>query len=351
MSGSLPNIGAALGGATARMSFNALRVPPIQFQSFVGLPPRLHTSDMLSGCGAVQLPPVQQAIGQLIRNNAAFVPSIANSVVNQINAGIFMVTSQVNALIGMATQSLTFGVAQLTSAAANYVDHTLVGSVNGFISSVTGSVNGHIAQIAGLNSSLAGSSINSAYSAVNGIVTSMPSTASLISKCGVLHASIGLPPLPSLNSIFDPIVNGGLNTVLGPVLGTVNGIQGAVQGTITAAQNAIFASVQSVVGAAESAVIGAISAATSAIGAAVSSVTSAVSSVTSAFTAAVTSVIDQVDAMVGQISGAISSAISTLVHTAEAAALSVICAAEHDFTSFINSIASPALQAALPPPM
>jgi hypothetical protein len=38
------------------------------------------------------------------------------------------------------------------------------------------------------------------------------------------------------------------------------------------------------------------------------------------------------------------------MHMASAAALSIVCKGASELNSFINSIASPALQAALPPP-
>jgi hypothetical protein len=50
------------------------------------------------------------------------------------------------------------------------------------------------------------------------------------------------------------------------------------------------------------------------------------------------------------ITNAINAALQNVMHMASAAALSIVCKGASELNSFINSIASPALQAALPPP-
>jgi len=60
---------------------------------------------------------------------------------------------------------------------------------------------------------------------------------------------------------------------------------------------------------------------------------------------------DAANQMIGQITGAISSALGNLAHMANAAALSVMCTAASEFNSFIDSVGSPALKAALPAPV
>jgi len=258
-------------------SFSAFRVPPIQFNSFVGNPPRLITSDMMSGCGPIVLPDVLANITHLLMSGAAYVESIANSAVNQINAAVGTVTGQLNAMIAEA------------SGATQAALQSLVASVGG-----TG--------IAALQAQVAG------------IVADMPSMASLIASAGNVHVALGLPPLPSLNSIFAPIVGGGINMIMaGASAAMIN-----IQATVAMGAEAVAA---------------------------------AASSLATAFTSAVAAAVAPVTAAVAGITSAVTGALATLTHLASAAALSIVCAGVSELNSFVNSIASPALQAALPPPV
>lgn len=258
-----------------------MRVPPLQFQSFVGTPPRLVTSDMMSGCGAIQLPAALAAIITMLHDGTAFVAAIANSAINQINAAINLVGGQINTLISQAV-----GAAQTA--------------------------------LIGLSAAIVNSGLIAMHEQISNIVNNMPSLANLMSRAGELHLSLGLPPLPSLNSVFDAIVNGGFNTVLNSVLGAMDAI-------VTTIQSGIDAGVDAING--------------------------LVDGLSATLSAAVAAVTDTVNGMISVITNNINAALASLTHIASAAAMSVICAAATELNGFINSITTPAFQAVLPTPV
>jgi phage-related protein len=331
------------------LSINAIRVPPIQFQSYVGNPPHLVTSDILTGCGGISLPGPLAQIMQMLQNGTAYVDAIANSAINQVNATIGAVTGQVTGLIASATASLSIGVAQLT-AQASAIGGAIGASITSFIGSTTSGVNAVIGQHSVLIDGMGNPMIGTMSDGISNIVGNMPATANMLSNVGQLHASLGMSALPSLNSIFDPVVNGGLNSTLAPVLSATNAIQAAVGGTIITAQSALFSAMQSVINAGMAVTGAIISAAGSAISAAVSTITSSVGAVAGALGSAVSSVSGAVIGLVAGMNAAISNALSTLTHVVSAAALSVLCAGATEFNGFLNSITTPAFQALLPPP-
>src|ERR1044072_2825240 len=327
-------IGSAL---TSMHSFSAIRVPPLQFQHYVGTPPRLVTSDLLSGCGPVQLPAGLQSIFQMMQNGTAFIDSIANSAINQINSMIGAVTGQLNGLIG----GITGQISQLTGMLGQ-IDPSLQSSLNGFISNLSSVAS----PVSGLVSTMGNSGMDVFHSQINSIVTNMPATASLISKAGQLQGSSSM----GLNNIFGPIVNGGLNSTRSPVLGATQGINSSVQSTIGPGLTSISGAGQSILTAGAGVSGATIDAAQNTKLSHEGGISDAISGISSAFSSAVSAVSNAVTGMINGMMGSIMNAMQGLMNLASAAAMSVICAGEHEFSNFINSVASPALQAVLPTP-
>lgn len=262
------------------MSFTAVRVPPIQFQTFIGTPPRLVTTDMMSGCGGLSLPPVLGQIFKMLHDGVAYIDAIANSAINQINNAINTATAQLNTFIAQTTGALQAGLQSMLTSITN-------------------------------------SGMQAIHDQISNIVNNMPSLASMISSMGSIGAGIGLPPIPSLTSIFGPIIDGTLNTILSPVLTAMNAITSTLQ---------------------------------TAVNAGISTIQNALSGLTTALNNAVSSVTGAITQAIAGITNAINAALQNVMHMASAAALSIVCKGASELNSFINSIASPALQAALPPP-
>ena len=262
------------------LSYNAVRVPPIQFQTYVGNPPRLTTTDMMSGCGGISLPGGLAKIFKLLHDNLAYIDAIANSAINQIMS------------------------------AMSYA----IGTLTNFIADATGQL---LTDLQAMLGAILGSGMSAISDQIGSIVNNMPSLASMISSMGGLGSSLGLPPLASLNSIFGPIIDGTLNTILGPV-------------------QMAMAEIESALGTAMS------------IG--IEAIAGVISGLTSALSSAVATVTGPITAAIGGIMNQISAALGNVMHMASAAALSVVCAGASELNSFVDSIASPALKEALPPP-
>lgn len=262
------------------ISFTSIRVPPIQFQHYVGTPPRLVTSDLMSGCGGIQLPPALGQIFKMLHDGVAYIDAIANSAINQINSAI----------------------------------NSAIGNLNNFIAQTTGSLQ---AGLQSMLNAINNSGMQAFYDQISHIVNNMPSLASMISSMGSLATSLGMAAGASLNSIFGPIIDGTLNTILSPVLTAMNGITSTIQ---------------------------------TAISAGVATIETALSGLTSALNSAVSAVTGAVSAAIAGITGAINAALQNVMHMASAAALSIVCKGASELNSFVNSITSPQLQAALPPP-
>jgi len=345
----------------AQMSYNAIRVPPIQFDSYVGNPPRLITSDVVSGCGSITLPAPLAAIMKMLKDGTAFIDQIANSISVQIQSALGTMTSQLNSMMSSATSALNAGVAQLNGMLSQATG-AAIGQISGFIGTATNMVNGAIGQVGGMVSSMASSAINQVNEGINNMVMNMPSSANMIGRTSDLHSALGLPPLPPLSSIYAPIVNGGFDAALGGVMNSVNVMQAAVGGAIPSNMNNVLGAVGTAIGDIQSAIGGtasligtaidsAISTATTAVNAATSVLSSTVNAVTSVFDSAVNAAMSTVNALMSSMTSAIQSAMSSLTHLVNAAALHVMCAGATQFNGFMNSIASPALKAVMPTPI
>jgi len=225
-------------------------------------------------------------------------------------------------------------------------------ALNSFVNTMNSTYSSAIGQQQAMINTMSSSTINGVTGAISNIVGQMPSVANLISQTNGMSHSLGMGGAgASISGVFAPIVGGQLNSLLSPVMGTVANMQSAVSGTISQAMNSMEKAIGSVTGVAGSAIGAAVATATSAMNAAVSSVSSAVSAVTAPFNNAVASVMDSANQIIGSMTSAISSALGNLTHMANAAAMAVMCKAASEFNSFIDSVASPSLKAALPAPI
>lgn len=235
---------------------------------------------MMSGCGGISLPGGLGNIFKLLHDNLAYIDEIANSAINQIMS------------------AMSFAIGALTN----------------FIADATGQM---LADLQAMLGAILGSGMSGISDQIGAIVNNMPSLASMISSMGGIGSSLGLPPLASLNSIFGPIIDGTLNTILAPV-------QMAMAAIETALGAAMSLGIEAIAGA---------------LGGLTSALTDAVGVVTGPITAAIGGIMNQIAA-----------ALQNVMHMASAAALSVVCSGASELNSFIDSIASPALKEARPPP-
>ena len=347
---SFPAIDAAA-AQIAHMSYNAVRVPPIQFQTFVGSAPHMVTSDILTGCGPPHMPAFLAQIMKMLQDGTAYIESIANSISNQIAAGISQMTGQLNSMMAQATAGLQSGLGQVNAMIAQATGAEAI-ALNSFVNTMNSTYASVIGHQQSMLNTMGGSTINGVTGAVSNIVGQMPSMANLISQTNAMSASVGMAGAGhSISSVFAPIVGGQMNALLSPVMGTVANMQMAVSGTMTQAMSSMSSAIGRVTGAVSGAIGAAVATATSAMNAAVSTMGAAVAAVTAPFNSAVASVMDSANAIIGGITGAISSALGNLTHMANAAAMAVMCKAASEFNSFIDSVASPALKAALPAPI
>ena len=163
------------------LAINAIRVPPIQFQHYTGASPHLITTDILSGCGGLSLPPALANIAQMLMDSSAYVYAIASSTMNQINAAIGAATSQLNGLIANATSSLSAMTGQLT-AQATAIGGTVGPLITAFIGTTSTAVGGVIGQATGIiGATIANSTLQGMSDGISNIVGNMPSIAGMVS--------------------------------------------------------------------------------------------------------------------------------------------------------------------------
>ena len=256
-------------------SFTAIRVPPLQATHFTSGGPRLINSDLLSGCGVPNLGKIIQPIMDLITQGEAFLGSLAQDMINQITGVMNQAMSAINDMIKQAE-----------------------GAIQGALQAGLDAVSGAMSSISGV------------ISQVTTFMAGMPNMASLISQT----KAMGLAGAASIEGIFAPMLSGGFNTALAPLMSAVN-------------------SISSLVSQGAAAISGAIDSVMSSVNAAISSAMSAVTD------------------MVSQMTNAAMSAVSGLINMVGATALSVVCAGAHELNSFIDKVATPALKAALPAPI
>ncbi len=230
------------------------------------------------------------------------------------SCGIPQLPASLTSILALVNGGLAYTInAAMTAINADIAG--VIGQINTFIGSTTGSLQ---ALYIALASSITTGDVVSLSMAISGVATSIANTAGVLTSMNALATSLGQPALPSLGTIFGGVAAGSLNTA-------VAGVTSAVSDIVTQIAYAVIHGAAS-------------------ISALLPGLTSAMLSAASASLASVTGIISG-------LSDTINSAISGLANSlgsASALALGFLCAEMAGFKSFINSIATPALEAALP---
>jgi hypothetical protein len=152
--------------------------------------------------------------------------------------------------------------------------------------------------------------MNSVQGPINNFMGGMPGMASLVSQA----KDLGLAAA-NIEALFAPMLSGGFNAVMGPIMSVANSISAVVETGLAQGAAAI------------SGVIGGITAGLNGV-------------ISTAITAA--------GDMINQMTNAVTGAVAKLVNLVGASALSMICKEATELNSFIDKIASPALKSILP---
>lgn len=199
-------------------------------------------------------------------------------------------------------------------------------AINSGIAGITAPLAGFIAAASGplltnllsMQTALTGSGMVDLQEAIGGISTGVANGAGIISSLGNIATSLALPAFPSLDTVFGDIAGGSINTAIADSTTAVNNIVAAIQ-------------------LAEVSGIGAIAGELVAL--------------TSALTTALPLDLTAVGVIADTLTGAINSAVANLANSVSSAGAileGLLCPELGSFSTFINSIATPALKAVLP---
>jgi Fibronectin type III domain len=285
---------------TPLMSLTSIQVPPLQFSSFGGFPPRLHNTHLLTTLQAPTLPPNVSAMMSLFSHGSGIIPPIADAAFGAIHSAISSVGSAVNGL---------------TSGLTNQISTALGGGLPHF--SIPNPMQA-LGDLQGMASSLAGAGISAIQSQISTLTSHLPTIGGIMTAASHISASLGLPPMPSFASTFASFTNGALGSAVG-------GIASSLGHMASAAANGIASFAPN------------ISKLTSGFNAALGSVTGMLNSITSNINSAVSTFLSLSNAAAMAGINALSSSISGAMKAASA-----------EFNSFMADMVTPQLQALIP---